>query len=996
MFSYEIKTVIWQLLLYGVHVGHSFQNSILYSGWFIYTYNFSMFIINLYKTILGLKNGNLGYDYCSKIGAPVWFINLNRAFEIYVNDSALRCGEFAYTTYWIHGMISNYGALAETYHQLAHYTEDAHKGQFAKLEMDASPWFFSRWSWPRSSCISSVATTEWPSKECLTSRVPSVGVVDTDIPGHISNIATPGNDDSLDSQIFFLTVASLYLLEKKYSEVIGWWHHVKKQKRKFSFYKWILQFFVLYDGTFNYEQAPKSKVSREVNQKMLDNTLSFVFSYWRPEKYFGEGMKYFFAPGSGDDQSYFSLELDEPIDEGKDYYDYVKTSGKFKKRSFYLCRILNFYLLKGLWHSSCTKIVTRKYKSLRWFKYFFLARVYKEKLWDDNFLDTNFLYNRFWRNRIFKTYLRRRKFRRNIFLIKFFKFLNITRFNSKRGFMDRSASNFLNVSSYAKVAFHYAFNYYKKQFYTDLLSKNNDILSISRKKKYTFFLKWLHFKREAKKYASKTIFKRNYNIDLRYANMYNVYSQLKKSLVNKYRVIYAYFNFYFSMWYWNKAKFLYQRRHRNWILLKKFRALKHLSKLFKYISLFKKAILPFKVFNNWYLNKKDTVLFKDILNFSYAKIFSFISWNSRKYYFSKYFRYRYFRVKKVKRYFRRFKRYCWKVYKENRVIFLLKGKHNKFRDTKKVKRKVASLLYISFRNKYIYFYTKKDKIKYKSCNFINFTCKYWRNNQKLARFNIYHALKYKPDLYFLQNSNYALNKQYNNFVYLKHKLVYKNLKEVNIDLFHKLFNNYISIFSNSFKYISYNLLKYDFFYFTENVRLLLYVNLTKKFRDLKTNIGDEVSVSFLKELHGVIVDLKKVMKKGLGRNGIYMVWGYRFSNLSYNFCWSFIKKNYLKFKGIYAKDIKKLKYNKNYIKKKKKSFRRRDKFNNLFKSKKLKYLNLKKDKKNGFYYYYYYLKSLTTFQKYYSFFNGSFLVSYSRKQSYGKLNSKNYKNVIWS
>jgi len=55
-----------------------------------------------------------------------------------------------------HGMISNWLYLADQINQLWHYTEDAHKGQFKKLEMDYTPWFLSRWSWPRSLLISSV------------------------------------------------------------------------------------------------------------------------------------------------------------------------------------------------------------------------------------------------------------------------------------------------------------------------------------------------------------------------------------------------------------------------------------------------------------------------------------------------------------------------------------------------------------------------------------------------------------------------------------------------------------------------------------------------------------------------------------------------------------------------------------------------------------------------------------------------------------------------
>lgn len=45
----HIQITYSQLLLYGVHVGHSFSNSILYSSWLVYTYMGNLLIINLYN-----------------------------------------------------------------------------------------------------------------------------------------------------------------------------------------------------------------------------------------------------------------------------------------------------------------------------------------------------------------------------------------------------------------------------------------------------------------------------------------------------------------------------------------------------------------------------------------------------------------------------------------------------------------------------------------------------------------------------------------------------------------------------------------------------------------------------------------------------------------------------------------------------------------------------------------------------------------------------------
>ncbi len=52
-FISHLNLTLNQLLLYGVHIGHSFSNSILFSAWLVYSYTHqNILIINLYKTLL--------------------------------------------------------------------------------------------------------------------------------------------------------------------------------------------------------------------------------------------------------------------------------------------------------------------------------------------------------------------------------------------------------------------------------------------------------------------------------------------------------------------------------------------------------------------------------------------------------------------------------------------------------------------------------------------------------------------------------------------------------------------------------------------------------------------------------------------------------------------------------------------------------------------------------------------------------------------------------
>ena len=46
-----------QLLVYGVHLGHTFANSVLFAAWLVYTYKDQVLIINIFKTFFMMKLG---------------------------------------------------------------------------------------------------------------------------------------------------------------------------------------------------------------------------------------------------------------------------------------------------------------------------------------------------------------------------------------------------------------------------------------------------------------------------------------------------------------------------------------------------------------------------------------------------------------------------------------------------------------------------------------------------------------------------------------------------------------------------------------------------------------------------------------------------------------------------------------------------------------------------------------------------------------------------
>jgi len=236
-YYYRVKLYYWQLLLYGVHIGHSFKNSSLYSGWMVLTYKKNVLILNMYKTLLGIREGYRGFDYSAKYGLPIWFINLDKGAEIYIAYAARTCGELSFSKHWIHGLVTNFYGVSAHFKRLRRMTMNGWPANYKRLEINRETFKKTRWTYPRSAIISNVAESVMAAIECTRGGVPALGVSDTNAQSGFSNIATPGNDDSTDSLVFFNTHISLYVLRKKFGAVINW--YTKKEKKLISFKEWM-------------------------------------------------------------------------------------------------------------------------------------------------------------------------------------------------------------------------------------------------------------------------------------------------------------------------------------------------------------------------------------------------------------------------------------------------------------------------------------------------------------------------------------------------------------------------------------------------------------------------------------------------------------------------------------------------------------------------------------------------------------------------------------
>ena len=676
---YILSLVYWQLLLYGVHVGHSFANSIVFSGWLVYTFRQIILIINLFKTTLSFKNGYIGINQAVNLSGPVWFINLHRSVELYINYFAKQCGEFCYSTYWINGLISNWISLANTFRKLFRMVTGSHKGQFAKLELDSSPWFMGRWSWPRVALVSSVSTSPHPTKECSYLGIPCIGIVDTDISGHIANIATPGNDDSLDCIILYNTHISQYILEKKYGLVSGWFIKIRKAKRFLKFKEWVFLNYMNKTGKLDFKKIYKRKINLYDVKKSLKEDLSFKFNI--NNLFFG--LRFYFSKNFGLNKAKEQVDLYEPDTFiKKTYYEFRKLIYFYKKSFVFLSKTLNYYFVKCSW---MFYIYIKKYNlSLKVFNLRFLPGIYYKRYYTKKMF-MNFFLVRFLKNRIYKTFLRRNKYRFNLFVLKFVKFFYVKKYNFFRsGLMDLYSCNYIKRSAFAYVSMSFCSFLFVDHFLVPLIRYSNSFLSNTRLKKVNYFVKWYFFRQGIENHLKFLINNNKVNKYLKFLLVYKSSILLRKIIQKKIKKLYIFIYFYFNFKSWDIFKFRKYAflsktiRYKTWLLLKNMR------KNLLYLDLFRQSfssLNKFKfLFNQLKITKQNYNLKNNNLGI-YFKLFK--RYYKKNLYSNNFFQY-YNKIDlwKIKRQFTYLRKKNLKSRWGNNVIFRLEHEFGKFKHLK--------------------------------------------------------------------------------------------------------------------------------------------------------------------------------------------------------------------------------------------------------------------------------------------------------------------------
>lgn len=233
-----------QLILHNVHIGHSLDNTLKSSSWFVYGYRESVFIINLVMYVITFRAASLLTKHLVGSFSPIWFIDLEKTVEPYVSFPAFYCGEISLTSYWINGLFSNTKAIFSSLWRLKRTFDFLWSYRQRKFKSIIKKHIFSRYTWPRSIFISGVQRSRIPALESLSSGFPGMGVVDSDTPSQLSPLSIPSNDESVKSVFFNNNLMSSLILNRKLYHVCLWFQKIRVFPRKVSFYSWFVKKFL--------------------------------------------------------------------------------------------------------------------------------------------------------------------------------------------------------------------------------------------------------------------------------------------------------------------------------------------------------------------------------------------------------------------------------------------------------------------------------------------------------------------------------------------------------------------------------------------------------------------------------------------------------------------------------------------------------------------------------------------------------------------------------
>lgn len=246
-----------QLCVLGIQIGHESQSVCFLSAWMFYAWYKDIFLMDLQKTVLGLRSAVAVFYRYAKFHRPLWFVCVQSKFGPLVARYAYVTGELFNVYWWINGSVTNFyrvlgwgqvivRLMMANIHDLR-FRDKKRLTRFIGLVNH-------RKRLPGAGFIPTLINNIAPADEFQKARLQSVGIIDSNVSSTSSMIPIPGNDDSIVCINFYCYLLSRAALAGKIDFVFLWSRQIRKRKRKKVIKKFrdLKQFIYLYNNLYKY------------------------------------------------------------------------------------------------------------------------------------------------------------------------------------------------------------------------------------------------------------------------------------------------------------------------------------------------------------------------------------------------------------------------------------------------------------------------------------------------------------------------------------------------------------------------------------------------------------------------------------------------------------------------------------------------------------------------------------------------------------------------
>jgi small subunit ribosomal protein S2 len=200
-----------QLLEAGVHFGHQTRRWNPKMSKFIFTERSGIYIIDLQKTVIYVKQAYYFLKEIAKSGGKILFVGTKKQAQEAVQEDAVRCGMYFVNQRWLGGMLTNFSTIkkrVEKLRDIERMKEDGTYNSFSKKErskIDERQAKLEKFlggiknmeKLPEALFVVDPKKEYIAVKEARKLSIPIVAIVDTNCDPDEVDYPIPGNDDAI-------------------------------------------------------------------------------------------------------------------------------------------------------------------------------------------------------------------------------------------------------------------------------------------------------------------------------------------------------------------------------------------------------------------------------------------------------------------------------------------------------------------------------------------------------------------------------------------------------------------------------------------------------------------------------------------------------------------------------------------------------------------------------------------------------------------------------